>query len=455
MQTSEIPDSSAVSASLPNPDGFDAQHPPSPELIDACVHCGFCLTTCPSYRVIGKEMDSPRGRIYLMDAINTGEAPLSPASVQHFDSCLGCLACTTSCPSGVQYDQLIAAVRPQVQRNHPRTLPERLLRSLIFNLFPYPNRLRLAAGPLYLYQQLGLSKLVQRTGLLPRLSPNLAAMESLLPTVTAESFRDELPEVIPAQGTQRYRVGMLLGCVQRVFFSDVNGATARVLSANGCEVVIPRNQGCCAALPAHQGEEAQAQGLARQMIDIFEQADVDYVIINAAGCGHTLKEYPHILQDDPEYRDRAHAFSAKVRDVQEFLAEVGLTAKLHPLTEGTLPIVFQDACHLLHGQKISLQPRQLLRQIPGVTLREPIDAALCCGSAGVYNMLQPQVAEELGQMKVKNLLNTGARLIASPNPGCSLQIQKHLAQRGDYLPLMHPMELLDYSIQGRALPGLE
>jgi len=455
MQTSEILASSAAKSSLPNPDGFDAQHPPSPELINACVHCGFCLTTCPSYRVIGKEMDSPRGRIYLMDAINNGEAPLSPASVQHFDSCLGCLACTTACPSGVQYDQLIAAVRPQVQRNHPRALPERLLRALIFNLFPYPNRLRLAAGPLYVYQKLGLSKLVQRTGLLPRLSPNLAAMESLLPPVTAESFRDELPEVIPAQGQQRYRVGMLLGCVQRVFFSDVNAATARVLSANGCEVVIPRNQGCCAALPAHQGEEAQAQGLARQMIDIFEQAEVDYVIINAAGCGHTLKEYPHILQDDLEYCDRAQAFSAKVRDVQEFLAEVGLTAKLHPLTEGNLPIVFQDACHLLHGQKISLQPRQLLRQIPGVTLREPIDAALCCGSAGVYNMLQPKVAEELGQMKVNNLLNTGARLIASPNPGCSLQIQKHLAQRGEELPLMHPMELLDYSIQGRTLAELE
>lgn len=452
MQTSET-----SAPAVPNPpqaDGFDAQHPPSPDLINACVHCGFCLTTCPSYRVIGKEMDSPRGRIYLMDAINQGEAPLSPAAVQHFDSCLGCLACTTACPSGVQYDQLIAAVRPQVQRNHPRSLPETLIRTLIFNLFPYPNRLRLTAGPLYLYQKLGLSKLVQSTGLLAKLSPNLAAMESLLPPVTAESFRDTLPEVVPAAGEQRYRVGMLLGCVQRVFFSDVNAATARVLSANGCEVVIPREQGCCSALPAHQGEEHQAQALARQMIDIFERSEVDYVIINAAGCGHTLKEYGHILQDDPDYRDRAVAFSAKVRDVQEFLAEVGLTAPLHPLTEGELPMVFQDACHLIHGQKISLQPRQLLRQIPGVTLREPIDAALCCGSAGVYNMLQPQVAEELGQMKVKNLTATGARLIASPNPGCSLQIQKHLALQGHTMPLVHPMELLDASIRGRSLDDL-
>jgi glycolate oxidase iron-sulfur subunit len=405
--------------------------------------------------VIGKEMDSPRGRIYLMDAINQGEAPLSAASIQHFDSCLGCLACTTACPSGVQYDQLIAAVRPQVQRHADRSWPEQLLRGLIFNLFPYPRRLRVLAGPLYLYQRLGIDLLVEQTGWLTRISPNLAAMASLLPTVTAESFRPGLPAVIPAGGPQRYRVGMVLGCVQQVFFAQVNQATARVLSANGCEVVIPSPQGCCAALPAHQGETTQAQTLARQMIDTFEQAQVDYVIINAAGCGHTLKEYHHILAEDPDYSDRAQAFVARVRDVQEFLAEVGLTAPLHPLTEGELPLVFQDACHLLHGQKISLQPRQLLRQIPGVTLREPLDAALCCGSAGVYNMLQPQVAEELGQMKVTNLLNTGAQLIASPNPGCSLQIQKHLAQQGKTLPLLHPMELLDYSIRGFRLEAGE
>lgn len=453
MQTSETSPSVAPT-SLPCSDGFDALHPPSSDLINACVHCGFCLTTCPSYRVLGKEMDSPRGRIYLMDAINQGEAPLSPASVQHFDSCLGCLACTTACPSGVQYDQLIANVRPQVQRNHPRTLAETLVRTLIFNLFPYPQRLRLMAGPLYLYQKLGLSQLVKKTGLLPQISPNLAAMESLLPPVTAESFHDGLPEVVPAVGGTRYRVGMVLGCVQRVFFSRVNAATARVLSANGCEVVVPRTQGCCAALPAHQGETSQAEALARQMIETFEAAQVDYVIINAAGCGHTLKEYDHILRDDPVYRDRARAFSAKVRDINEFLAEVGLTTPLHPLTEGDLPVVFQDACHLIHGQKISLQPRQLLRQIPGISLREPIDAALCCGSAGVYNLLQPEVAEELGQMKATHLVNTGAQLIASPNPGCSLQIQKHLAQQGHTLPLVHPIELLDASIQQRSLADL-
>jgi glycolate oxidase iron-sulfur subunit len=354
----------------------------------------------------------------------------------------------TTCPSGVQYDQLIAATRPQVERNQPRSLSDRLIRTLIFNLFPYPNRLRSLLPLFWFYQKFGLQQLVRQSGLLPKLFPRLAAMESILPEITADSLRDNLPEIIPAQGKKRYRVGLILGCVQRLFFSSVNEATIRVLTANGCEVVIPKSQGCCAALPAHQGQEEQARALARQMIDSFAQTEVDAVIINAAGCGHTLKEYGHILADDPEYREKAEAFVAKVKDIQEFLAKVGLTAKLSPLTEGELKIVYQDACHLLHGQKISLQPRQLLAQIPGVILKEPVDAALCCGSAGVYNMLQPEVADELGQQKVANLLNTGADLIASSNPGCSLQIKKHLRLENKVIPLMHPMELLDYSLRG-------
>ncbi|MEL6455994.1 MAG: (Fe-S)-binding protein [Cyanobacteria bacterium J06623_5] len=430
---------------------FDADHPPEQSLIDACVHCGFCLPTCPSYRVIGKENDSPRGRIYLMDAINKGEVPLTPTAVEHFDSCLGCLACTTACPSGVKYDQLIASVRPQIQRNHTRTWPQKAVRQLIFSLFPYPDRIRLLLTPLALYQRLGLGRLMRASGLLQRFSPNLAAMESLLPSVTASCFSDNLPEHIPAQGKQRYRVGMILGCVQRVFFSGVNEATARVLSANGCEIVVPRSQGCCSALPEHQGETAQALALARQMIDSFENTGVDYIIINAAGCGHTLKEYDHMLAEDAAYAERAKDFVAKVRDVQEFLAEVGLSAELHPLQTGPLAVVYQDACHLLHGQKISREPRQLLEQIPGVMLKEPLDAALCCGSAGVYNMLQPDVATELGQMKAKNLVKTGATVIASANPGCSLQIQQALERRGEAIAIMHPMQLLDLSIQGEKL----
>lgn len=435
----------------PDEPSFDATNPPEQSLIDACVHCGFCLPTCPSYRVIGKENDSPRGRIYLMDAINKGEAPLSAASVKHFDSCLGCLACTTACPSGVQYDKLIGEVRSQVQRNYARSPFQKALRQLIFSLFPYPDRIRLLLAPLAFYQKTGLSKLVQTSGLLKKVSPNLAAMESLLPPVTASCFSDNLPELIPAKGEKRYRVGMILGCVQRVFFTGVNEATARVLSANGCEVVVPKSQGCCSALPEHQGEKAQAQALARQMIDSFESTGVDFVIINAAGCGHTLKDYGHILADDPAYAQRAKDFAAKVRDVQEFLAEVGLTTELHPLQNQPLVTVYQDACHLLHGQKISRQPRQLLQQIPGLTLREPLDAALCCGSAGVYNMLQPEVAAELGQMKATALVNTGATLIASSNPGCSLQIKQALEKQGKTVLLRHPMQLLDAAIRDERL----
>lgn len=428
--------------------GFDEKKPPQPDLVDDCVHCGFCLSTCPSYRVIGKEMDSPRGRIYLMDAINKGEANLDQATVQHFDSCLGCLACVTTCPSDVQYDKLIAATRPQVERNYPRNIFDRIYRQLIFSFFPYPNRLRPLLIPLLIYQKLGLQTLVRKTKLLKKISPRLASMESILPEITAQSFQENFPDVIPAEGKKRYRVGVILGCVQRLFFSPVNEATVRVLTANGCEVVIPKTQGCCAALPAHQGQEKQAQSLAKQMIDSFAETDVDFIIINAAGCGHTLKEYGHILEDDPEYKEKAEAFVKKVKDIQEFLAAVGLTAKLSPLQDEPLDLVYQDACHLLHGQQISLQPRQLLKAIPGVKLHEPIDAALCCGSAGVYNMLQPQVAEELGDKKANNLLNTGAKMIVSSNPGCSLQIKKHLQQKGKEMPLFHPMQLLDYSIQG-------
>jgi glycolate oxidase iron-sulfur subunit len=436
-------------ASIKNLKGFDGNHPPDAKLIDSCVHCGFCLSTCPSYRVLGKEMDSPRGRIYLMDAINEGEIALNTATVEHFDSCLGCLACVSTCPSGVQYDKLISATRHQVERNYNRSLPDKLVRQLIFSLFPNPDLLRILLFPLLVYQKLGISKLLQATGIIKAISPRLAAMESILPEITVKSFQDNLPDIIPAKGEKRYRVGVILGCVQRLFFSGVNEATVRVLTANGCEVVIPKSQGCCAALPEHQGQTEQAKTLARQMIDSFADTNVDFVIINAAGCGHTLKEYGHILEDDPEYAEKAKIFAAKVKDSQEFLANVGLTAKLSPLTDKNINLVYQDACHLLHGQKISVQPRQLLKQIPNVTLKEPIDAALCCGSAGVYNMLQPEIAEELGKQKAQNLLNTGADLIASPNPGCSLQISKYL--QGKTISVMHPMELLDYAIRGDKL----
>ncbi len=428
--------------------GFDAFNPPDGALIDACVHCGFCLSTCPSYRVLGTEMDSPRGRVYLMDGINTGEVPLSPTTVQHFDSCLGCLACVTTCPSGVQYDKLIESTRAQINRNHDRPPMEQLVRQLIFNLFPYPDRLRLLLRPLTLYQNLGLQAWVRSMGFLKLISPQLAAMEGMLPKLSPAAFVDQLPESIAPMGEQRYRVGMLLGCVQRLFNPAVNAATMRVLTANGCEVVIPKAQGCCGALSHHQGEEDSARSFARQMINTFEASNVDYVLVNASGCGHTMKEYGHLLQGDPDYADRAMAFVKKVRDVQEFLAEVGLTTPLSPLQSEPLSLVYQDACHMIHGQKITAQPRKLLRSIPGVKLKEPIDAALCCGSAGVYNILQPDVAEELGRQKVNNLTQTGASAIASANIGCYVQISKHLELQGKSVPVLHPMQYLDFSIRG-------
>lgn len=434
---------------------FDSQNPPDPTLIDACVHCGFCLSTCPSYRVLGKETDSPRGRIYLMDGVNEAQIPLSPATVQHFDSCLGCLACVTTCPSGVRYDKLIESTRPQIERNHTRSLPERLLRQLIFSVFPYPNRMRLLLRPLGVYQKSGLQTWIRSLGFLKSISPQLAAMESMLPTIAPKAFQDTLPDRIPAHGPTRYRVGLLLGCVQRLFNPEVNDATVRVLTANGCEVVIPRSQGCCAALTHHQGQEEQTKTLARQMIDSFADLNLDAVLVNASGCGHTLKEYGSILRDDPQYCDAAEAFASRVKDVQEFLAEVGLTAPLSPLRPEPLSIVYQDACHMLHGQKISVQPRQLLRQIPNVRLREPVDAALCCGSAGVYNILQPDVAEELGRQKVENLINTGASVIASANIGCYVQISKHLALQGKQVPVLHPMQLLDCAIRGVPLSSMQ
>jgi glycolate oxidase iron-sulfur subunit len=442
---------------------FNLQQPLD-KVVDTCVHCGFCLSTCPSYRVLGNENDSPRGRIYLMDALNKADddarqIPLSPTTVSHFDSCLGCLACVTICPSGVGYDKLIAATRPQIEQQHQRPLVEKIYRQLIFSLFPYPDRLRLLLWPLLVYRQSGLQQLVRSTKLLPKVSPHLAAMESVLPAFTAADLTVTYPEKIAATASPKadpkkhYRVGMVLGCVQRLFFDRVNQATIRVLTANGYEVVIPPSQGCCAALPQHQGQTEQAQTLARQMVDSFRGLELDAIIINAAGCGHTLKEYGDILAGDTTYQHLGEEFSHQVKDIQEFLASIDFIAPLNNISDRPLPVVYQDACHLLHGQKISVQPRDLLKRIPQVQLLEPVDAALCCGSAGVYNMLQPEVAEELGQQKVTNLVNTGASIIASANPGCSLQISKHLAEQGRDVPVYHPIELLDMSIRGVQLPS--
>ena len=428
---------------IPGPDqpAFDEHRPPDASLIDDCVHCGFCLTTCPTYVLWGEEMDSPRGRIDLMKTGLEG-APLSQAMVGHFDACLGCMACVTSCPSGVQYDRLIEQTRAQVERRHERSRGERALRGLIFSLFPHPRRLRLIRGPLRVAQRLGLDRLVQRSGVISRVSPHLAVMQSLAPPL---SRRERVPERVAARGTRRAVVGMLTGCVQREFFPGVNAATARVLAAEGCDVVAPARQGCCGALSEHTGREPEAQRFARSLIDTFEQTGVDYVVVNSAGCGSSMKEYAELLADDPDYAERARDFAAKVRDFTEILAELGPVANRHPL-----PVVsaYHDACHLAHAQGVRTQPRELLADIPGLELREITDPEICCGSAGVYNILNPEPANELGDRKATNVLATGADLLITANPGCLMQVASAVQRQGGHIGLAHTAVVLDASIRG-------
>ncbi len=420
---------------------FDDHHPPSAALIADCVHCGFCLPTCPTYLLWGEEMDSPRGRIYLMSTGLAGE-PLTDSMVGHFDACLGCMACMTACPSGVKYDQLIEATRDQVERQHRRSPAERALRSAIFATFTHPRRLRALRGPLRLYQKAGLSGPLRRSGVLDRLAPALAAMEAAAPPLAA-------PEVVlertPATGPRRGVVGMVLGCVQREFFPGVNAATARVLAAEGYDVIAPPTQGCCGALSAHNGREVETRRYARALIQEFERAGVETVVINAAGCGSTLKDYGRLLAEDHTYAERAAAFSAKVRDVSEFLADVEPVAVRHPLP---VTIAYHDACHLSHAQGITAQPRSLLTAIPELELREIAEPEICCGSAGVYSILNPGPSRRLGDRKARHVEATGAPLLVTANPGCMMQVASALRRDGSEIALAHIVEVLDVSIRG-------
>ncbi len=423
------------------PPAFDDHHPPSAELAADCVHCGFCLPTCPTYVLWGEEMDSPRGRIYLMQQGLEGE-PMSDSMVGHFDACLGCMACVTACPSGVQYDKLIEATRAQVERRHDRPADDRLLRATIFALFPHPKRLRLLRGPLRAYQRSGLQRLVRRTGLLDRMAPSLAAMEGLTPEV---GRAERLPQRIPAVGQRRAVVGMLTGCVQREFFPGINAATARVLAAEGCDVVIPSKQGCCGALSMHNGREGEAIAFAKHTIDVFEAADVETVVVNAAGCGSAMKEYAELLRDEPAYAERAERIASSVLDVSELLDTLGPVAPRHPLP---VTVAYHDACHLAHAQGVRAQPRALLAAIPGVEVREVVDPEICCGSAGIYNLLNPEPARDLGDRKTRNVLATGAELLVTANPGCLMQLASSARRLGAALPMAHTVEVLDASIRG-------
>jgi glycolate oxidase iron-sulfur subunit len=427
----------------PAASAFDAHHPPSREIIDQCVHCGFCLPVCPTYVLWNEEMDSPRGRIYLMKLAADGKSDMNPQWVSHFDSCLGCMACMTACPSGVDYGKLIEATRSQIERNHHRSIAEKLYRRFIFSTFTRPDRLRMLRLPLLAYQKSGAQAVLRRTGILNLLPKKVRSMEALMPQLGASEF---IPSVTPAQGSQRRRVGLLLGCVQREFFPQVNAATVRVLAAEGCEVVAPQDQPCCGALLVHAGEEASAIVLARKTIDAFESANVDTIITNAAGCGSNVKEYGHLLRDDPQYAAPAKAFSSKCKDVTEFLAGLKPRAQRNPLK---LRVAYHDACHLQHAQGIRLQPRSLLASIPGIELVEIPESAVCCGSAGIYNLVQPDAADALGDRKAQLVAPLNVDAIATGNPGCLLQLQSALARSGRKIPVVHTIQLLDSSLRAR------
>jgi glycolate oxidase iron-sulfur subunit len=416
----------------------------SSALIDKCVHCGFCLPTCPTYMLWGEEMDSPRGRIYLMKAELEGRARIDATFVRHIDACLGCLNCVTACPSGVQYAPLIERTRARIDAQYERPSSDRLFRRMLLWLIPYPRRMRLALLPMAFVG--GLVRRVASSSLGSRLPARLRAALALAPPVTPTSLFASLPEETSAKGPVRATVAMLTGCVQRLAFHHVNEATARVLAAEGCVVKAPAAQGCCGALALHAGASDQARALARHTIAIFEQAGVEAIVVNAAGCGSAMKEYGELFADDPDWATRAAALSAKVRDVSEVLVALGEPrATRHPIEAR---VAYHDACHLAHGQGVRAQPRALLQAIPGVELVSPVEGEICCGSAGIYNLVEPEPAAELGVRKATHIAAVQPDIVATGNPGCILQIGASGRALGHEWRILHPVELVDASIRG-------
>jgi glycolate oxidase iron-sulfur subunit len=393
--------------------------------VEKCVHCGFCLSTCPSYQVLGDEADSPRGRIFLMKSALEGGLTFE-ATLPYIDRCLGCLACVTTCPSGVSYHELVTPFRAQAEEHRSRSFMKRVQRALVRETLPYPDRFRLATR---------MGKLAQP--IKSALPQELRGMLSLLPDRLPAS--QPFPEVYPAEGKRRARVALLIGCVQNVLAPEINWATMRVLAKNGVEVIIPRGQGCCGALMLHTGDEDHAQRLARHNLHVFP-ADVDAIITNAAGCGSGMKEYGLLFKGAPD-EEAANVFVRKVKDVSVLLAELGVQAP--PPLAKPIKIAYHDACHLAHAQGVTAAPRQLLRTVPNVTLLEIPQSEICCGSAGTYNLEHPEVAEQLGQRKTQNILSTGCEAIVAGNIGCIVQIGAHLKQLGQSLPIYHTIEILD------------
>lgn len=416
-----------------------------------CVHCGLCTAACPTYLETANENDSPRGRIYLMRAITDGRAELTPEVAGHLDLCLDCRSCETACPSGVQYGRLIEPFRVQMHSQEGSGKPAKngwFEKFILYGLFPYPKRMRLALWPARLMQITKLDRLAERIGLTKLLPEKLRRMQTLLPTL--RSREPALPEFLPAIGERRARVALFTGCVADAMFHHVNWATARVLQANGCDVVIPRTQACCGAIHYHSGAGEPALELASTNADAFAANDIDAVIINVAGCGSMLKDYGHMAHEvapnDKPIAEQLSKFASRVKDITEFLVQLGPRKPSHPVN---LKATYHDACHLVHAQRIREQPRKLLAMIPGLEVVPLAESEICCGAAGSYNLTQPEMADRLGSRKVENIVKTGAQVVISGNAGCTLQIQSQLRAAGHDIPVLHPVELLDQSYRGK------
>ena len=413
--------------------------------LDKCTHCGFCLPTCPTYDALGLEMDSPRGRLYLIKSTLSGRSLPDAQFERHMYQCLECRACETACPSGVPFGMLMEQARAMYEQGHVRSWRTRLVTWFAFSaMLPHRGRLAFMFSLLWLSQRMGLDRLARATMLRNRRRP-LGAMTAMLPPIPSPKLRRSLRVISPAIGAQRHRVGFVAGCVMHPMFADINHATVRVLARNGCEVVTPRRQTCCGALHLHNGQRDQARELARQNIDAFLTEDIDAIIINAAGCGAALKEYGELLADDLAYREKAHAFSEKMRDVTEWLCESGFEVPTHAIDRR---VTYDDPCHLLHGQKVRAEPRKLIESIPGIECVPLRDSDWCCGSAGIYNILQPELAREVLEKKMDAVAETEAELVVTANPGCHLQLRGGIQQRRLPMRVIHIIELLDWAYRG-------
>jgi glycolate oxidase iron-sulfur subunit len=416
--------------------------------LDRCVHCGLCLNACPTYRELRVEMDSPRGRIYQMAQVASGAAPISPSYIEHIELCLACRGCETACPSGVQYGRLVEAARAEIENQIQRPWHVRLLRWFVFGkLLPSKFNLGVVGTLLYFYQASGLKKLVRMLGFLPA---RLREMESLAPEIETPFFFGYYGRVLPPEGPQKYRVAFMAGCIANISFARLNEATVRVLQKNGCEVSIPSTQTCCGALHVHAGIREKARELARRNIDALLEGEYDAIITNAGGCGSTLKEYGELLEHDPAYVEKARRFSALVKDVNEFLASIELNRDMKPLS---MTVTYQDSCHLAHGQKIRSAPRKLLDAVPGLQLREMPLSDLCCGSAGIYNVVHTGMSMALLRKKMDSVNGTGAQAIVTANPGCMLQLAAGVQKFGQGQRVAHVVQILDeaYSKARRAV----